>query len=431
MSEAREGARTLSAATTLAVVIAGSVIALVAPAQAGAVPTTAAGSAAVSAKAALRCGDTITADTKLHADLVNCPTTGLVIGADNITVDLNGHTIDGDNALADCPVDVNCDVGISNPAGHDGVTVRGGVIRQFDTGVFFAGGPAHTRLRQLTVRNSLGVGIFVVDSTDTVIEKNDLSDSGFTGLVVGGSRHAQLTGNSVSRGAGSALFLFDVHDSTVEKNTLDHNNHGIVAVAGSSRVTIRRNAISHSNGSSIDLGENATANRVEHNHLADNGDGIILEEVSDNLISGNLVTGTGFFGFPDTGGFGIILDGADRNKLDRNTVTGGRGPAILVLTLDAPTASEDNLISRNIVNSRQSDGIYVGNTATATVVERNTANGSGNDGIHVDGPTTRLARNLANNNHNLGIEAVPGVTDGGGNHASHNGNPAQCTNVAC
>jgi len=31
----------------------------------------------------------------------------------------------------------------------------------------------------------------------------------------------------------------------------------------------------------------------------------------------------------------------------------------------------------------------------------------------------------------LGIEAVPGVTDGGGNHAAANGNPAQCVNLAC
>ena len=31
----------------------------------------------------------------------------------------------------------------------------------------------------------------------------------------------------------------------------------------------------------------------------------------------------------------------------------------------------------------------------------------------------------------LGIEAVFGVTDGGGNRAHGNGNPSQCTNVAC
>jgi hypothetical protein len=39
--------------------------------------------------------------------------------------------------------------------------------------------------------------------------------------------------------------------------------------------------------------------------------------------------------------------------------------------------------------------------------------------------------NTANRNHDLGIEAVPGVIDGGGNKASGNGNPAQCLNVVC
>lgn len=31
----------------------------------------------------------------------------------------------------------------------------------------------------------------------------------------------------------------------------------------------------------------------------------------------------------------------------------------------------------------------------------------------------------------LGIEAVAGTTDGGGNGAKHNGNPAQCVGVRC
>ena len=44
------------------------------------------------------CGDTITTDTTLDSDLVNCPNNGIIIGADNITLDLNGHTIDGDAA---------------------------------------------------------------------------------------------------------------------------------------------------------------------------------------------------------------------------------------------------------------------------------------------------------------------------------------------
>jgi hypothetical protein len=45
---------------------------------------------------AVQCGQVITQDVRLDSDL-ECPpdTTGLVIGADDVTVDLNGHTISG------------------------------------------------------------------------------------------------------------------------------------------------------------------------------------------------------------------------------------------------------------------------------------------------------------------------------------------------
>ena len=49
------------------------------------------------------CGETITADTTLDSDLVNCPNHGIVIGADGVTLDLNGHLVDGDGTpAADC-----------------------------------------------------------------------------------------------------------------------------------------------------------------------------------------------------------------------------------------------------------------------------------------------------------------------------------------
>jgi len=56
---------------------------------------------------------------------------------------------------------------------------------------------------------------------------------------------------------------------------------------------------------------------------------------------------------------------------------------------------------------------------------------SGTDGIRVDSPSTTLTRNTANANGDLGIQAVPGVNDGGRNRASANGNPLQCTFVDC
>ena len=70
-------------------------------------------------------------------------------------------------------------------------------------------------------------------------------------------------------------------------------------------------------------------------------------------------------------------------------------------------------------------------TATDSLLEGNIAIGSDDDGIDVDSSTTTLTRNLGLRNGDLGIEAVPGVTDGGGNKARGNGNPAQCTNIDC
>ncbi len=83
------------------------------------------------------CGDTITADTTLDSDLSDCPNHGIVIGADDITLDLNGHRIDGDGTPAPgCnPRKEFCDIGVFNK-GHDGVTMRNGSVREFDAGVF-------------------------------------------------------------------------------------------------------------------------------------------------------------------------------------------------------------------------------------------------------------------------------------------------------
>jgi hypothetical protein len=51
--------------------------------------------------------------------------------------------------------------------------------------------------------------------------------------------------------------------------------------------------------------------------------------------------------------------------------------------------------------------------------------------LDVEEPSTTLAGNRAFGNADLGIEAVAGVIDGGGNRAWDIGNPLQCLNVDC
>jgi hypothetical protein len=95
------------------------------------------------------CGDTITADTTLDSDLVDCPNNGIVIGADDITLDLNGHTVSGDGEeFKACPEDEFCDVGLLND-GHDGVTLKDGSVRQFASGALVSRGPRQPRAGHL------------------------------------------------------------------------------------------------------------------------------------------------------------------------------------------------------------------------------------------------------------------------------------------
>ena len=363
------------------------------------------------------CGDTVTTDTTLDSDLVNCPNNGIIIGADNITLDLNGHTIDGNGMPVDpCPEGATCDVGVDNSAGHSGVTVEGGSIRQFSVGVLVTGGAARNRLYQLAVSDTTDIGIFVADSTDSVIEKTSMSDPGVNGLVLLDSQQALVARNSVSGTTGYAVFMFGVDDSRIQHNKLDADQHGFL-LGDSARNLVQHNAVSHTGGG-IEVVEGATFNRVEHNRFT----GILVGDASDNLIRHNLVAATY--------AFGIILDGAVRTTLDRNIVT-APGPAIIVTKLEAAVAPQDTIVSGNHVTSKLGDGILVDNGATGTLLVRNLAIRSGDDGIDVDAPATTVTRNIANHNHDLGIEAVPGVIDGGGNHAAGNGNPAQCINIDC
>jgi parallel beta-helix repeat protein len=375
------------------------------------------------------CGQRITMDTTLRSDLLGCPRRGIVIGADNITLDLNGHTIGGDGTPAECPNSV-CDVGVDNGAGHDGVTIRGGTVRRFTVGVYATDDVAGCRWRGLNLSRNSQFGAVLQNSTGCHVTDDVFSDNGISGLVVTDTRNASLARNTISGSHGYGLAMFSVDGSSIRNNTMYANDHGMLA-DGSSRNVIADNVVSHSGGSSIDFGNGAGANRIVRNRLTDNGDGIIATNAHDNTISDNVVTGTGFFGFPDTGGFGLILDGSARTTVQGNIIVGGRGPALLITSLDSPVASSSNLVSNNTVNSRGADGVLVNGDATGTVLVGNTAIGSGDDGIDVDAPGTTVTGNTANFNHDLGIEAVRRVKDGGGNRAIGNGNSAQCTSVTC
>lgn len=67
----------------------------------------------------------------------------------------------------------------------------------------------------------------------------------------------------------------------------------------------------------------------------------------------------------------------------------------------------------------------------SNVATRNRGDGPGEGGIVVDGTGNGLTRNVATGNAGVGIRAVAGTRDGGGNRAFDNGRQPQCSGVAC
>jgi parallel beta-helix repeat protein len=299
------------------------------------------------------CGDTITADTTLDSDLVDCPNNGIVIGADDITLDLNGHMIDGDNVLVDpCPENEFCDFGVLND-GHNGVRINGGTLTEFGFGVGLFGARKN------------GVG--------------DLStfENVFSGILLVDSVRSRVRGNSAYRNAGPdsgvGITLFESHNNRIAHNRLSDNAELGLHLVGSDH------------------------NRIAHNRVRRNPeDGIIVEGVGNRIV---------------------------RNRLVRDSIT--------ITIVSARGRNVGNVVARNIVRNARRGGIAVDPMSKDTVIRRNHVFGSGGSGILVGSPKTTLTRNEARNNHRLGIKAVEGVIDGGGNRASGNGDPRQCVNVIC
>jgi parallel beta-helix repeat protein len=358
----------------------------------------------------VRCGDVVVADTRLDSNLVNCPGDGIVIGADNITLDLKGYTVDGDGFESDSE-DPN-DNGVDNSRGHDGVTIRNGAVQEFDHGielVHFGSQLSATanRLRGLRVtRNNTGIELF--NSPANRIERN-----------------------VVSNNSDGMVFYYGSHGNRIERNVVAHNHVGLV-IEGSNNNLVSKNAVFDSSfGIALYIAEE---NRVEHNSVsATNGptesSGISLYDSDNNTVSKNTVFGNRF---------GILVTnfgesrGSDNNRIERNVATNNREDGIRVSSTLGPNPglSRANVLKGNRTAANTGDGIRVERGNPENVIEGSRAHRNGDDGIDTDAPAT-LTRNIANENFDLGIEAVPGVIDGGGNRARGNGNPARCTNVAC
>jgi hypothetical protein len=163
----------------------------------------------------------------------------------------------------------------------------------------------------------------------------------------------------------------------------------------------------------------ADRNRVRGNRVVRDG-GIFVQTGSRNVIARNRVSD----------GNGIGIEEGRGNRVARNVVVDARGMGI-VLGFQDLGGGANNVLRRNLVRDSAKDAFLVNVKEDHSVLRRNVAVGAGDDGFDVESRSAKLTRNRATRNADLGIEAVRGVIDGGGNIAGDNGDRRQCTHVSC
>jgi parallel beta-helix repeat protein len=214
--------------------------------------------------AKLSCGQTITKDTTLTSDVTGCRGVGLKIGADDVTLDLNGYTV------AAGPRRNPKAHGIFN-AGHDDVVIRGGTVRGFGAyGVRLADADRNLVEGMQLDANFTGIGL--VESDRGKVRRNRITRAKFVGVNLTGGSGNSVAENLISGGSGAGVFVQNAQDEParghrIVRNQLDGN--GIVVQAGPQRVRVAANAV-----------------------VGTPGDGIAAFDPS-TVVTGNAVTGAG------------------------------------------------------------------------------------------------------------------------------------------
>ena len=347
----------------------------------------------------VNCGDKIKTDTKLHRDLVNCPNNGIVIGADDITLDLNGHTIDGnDKLVGQCGRREVCDTGVDNTGGHAGLVIVDGKIRQFGFGVL-VGGAKENSLRRVTS-----------------------ADNHFNGLTVFGSDHFRLSESRVVRNGLTVDYpgvaMFDSGHNRIVRNQLSGNaDIGLYAI-GVDQTRVARNRMARN--PEVGLLLEGDGNRIARNRMFRDGVGIAFSG-DGNLADQNRVA--------SSREAGISFEGGDHNLVAHNQVRRSHRDGILQGSF--ATKGRDNAFVKNRVRGAGRDSLRVARKVDGLLLERNRVGGARDDGIDARSNSTELTGNRSQHNGDLGIKAVRGALDGGGNVARSNGDPRGCTHVAC
>ncbi len=257
----------------------------------------------------ISCGMIIHTSGQYHltADLV-CDS-GVKVAANDVHINLNGHTLTGPGAGLGVGSGIQTSDGI-RCAAVKGLNIAGGTIRGFGSGIELCESMnGHVSGMTLT-GNHIGIELFY--SNGNQINGNDLSDNGGAGhnsygVLLNHSRDNRIDSNKVNRNSSIAINCGGF-------NLTGSSNNSITSNEISANVMTSRVVGGHIHGGfGIRLREGSHGNTVNGNTVNGNSEGIRVHNSTDNNIQGNTVK--------DSEHAGIRMSGRN-NTVQSNTASG-------------------------------------------------------------------------------------------------------------
>jgi parallel beta-helix repeat protein len=245
---------------------------------------------------------TITEDFRLDEDLTFAGT-GLVVAADNITIDLNGHTIHGPlpGCSPDCPTSLGIQIW-----GRTGVSVKNGTVRGFSYGLHLSHSDSNEIKAVRSTENLFEGFTILTDSDDNVLKDCEASDNGRFGVMIYANtdgntvKDCNLTANYLGIMLGAQPLLSPPGgNNTVKGVNASGNARSGIVMLGSDGNLIVGNTANHNGESGIGLGLGANDNVIQGNQtLSNGGAGINVLACfapfgcsASNTFGGNFMTG--------------------------------------------------------------------------------------------------------------------------------------------
>lgn len=292
------------------------------------------------------CGATITVSTTLTEDVGPCPNNGITIAANNVVLNLAGHTVFGTPTPGD---------GIGIQASNvSGITVRSGTVRAFDAGVVFD-----------NVTNGLITQVLAQDNIGELSE--ELSTDFGDGILLFRSSNNRVIQNVADHnGPFDGIGLLDNSDNNLIQGNVSQNNNLNFQREGHGTPA---DIINEDDGIRLETAGSASAprspnfNTITGNTVRNNGlDGIaVFPFANDNQITNNVFDHNGFEGIPEARrGDGIHIFGrVFRTNVTGNRVTYNARDGIRIdPTVANPVPALNNVITRNVaVYNGQAPGL--------------------------------------------------------------------------